>query len=84
MVLEVKCFQDPDAETNDLYVAIGQYLVYRSLLVERNLPYLLYLAVPTHAYTGVFQRMGIGAVQENHIKMVVVDIEQEVIERWID
>jgi hypothetical protein len=30
MVVEVKCFQDVESETTDLYTAIGQYLIYRN------------------------------------------------------
>ncbi|MDX1995938.1 MAG: element excision factor XisH family protein [bacterium] len=84
IVVEVKCFTTPDEETTDLYIALGQYQVYRGLLDEHNLDFPLYLAVPSQAYYSVFQRMGMPAVRNNRVKLVVVNIEQETIERWIE
>lgn len=84
LVAEVKCFQDPTAETSDLYTAIGQYLVYKGLLEERSVNIPLYLVIPTTAYAGIFRRMGMPAVTQNHVKMMVVDLRREVIVRWLE
>jgi hypothetical protein len=82
LVIEVKCFSDAQFATTDLYLAIGQYIVYRSLLREKNIVANLFLAVPLSAYNDVFQRMGMSAVIDNDVKMIVVDLEKEVIHTW--
>ena len=84
MVVEVKCFQDVEAETSDLYAAIGQYMVYRNLLERSNLNIPLYLAIPIEAYLGVFNRMAFPLIVQNHVKMIVVDLEREVIDQWLN
>jgi XisH protein len=83
MVVEVKCFQSPNSETTDLYAAIGQYLVYQSLLEDQAINALLCLAVPIVAYKDIFQRMGMSAVTKNQVKMMIVDMEQEIIVQWL-
>jgi hypothetical protein len=45
LLVEVKCFSDESAATTDLYVALGQYIVYRSLLVQQKVSAELHLAV---------------------------------------
>ena len=37
LLAEVKCFQDQASWTNDLYAAIGQYIVYRTMLEQINI-----------------------------------------------
>ena len=46
LLVEVKCFANPGEQTSDLYMGIGQYLVYRSMLLELRNPTALYLCVP--------------------------------------
>jgi hypothetical protein len=82
VLIEVKCFSDTKAETVDLYHALGQYLIYRSLLKQQNLELELFLAVPNHAYRSVFARMGMPSIEENDVKIIVVDIEREEILEW--
>jgi XisH protein len=50
LLVEVKCFANSDEQTSDLYMAVGQYLVYRSMLHELHNPTSLYLCVP-HSLT---------------------------------
>lgn len=83
IVIEVKCFHDSKSETVDLYQAIGQYIIYRNLLKQQNIELDLFLAVPSHAYDGVFERMGKSAIIENDVKMIIVDIENEEILEWL-
>lgn len=82
IIVEIKCFVDEELE--ELYGAIGQYLVYRDLLRQAPTKPALYLAVPTHAYYGIFREAGLGVVNEARIKLIVVDIDNEVIEQWIE
>ena len=84
MVVEIKCFQDIESETTDLYTAIGQYLIYRNLLERNAIAIPLYLAIPLEAYSGVFNRMAFPMITQNHVKMIVVDLEREVIDQWLN
>jgi hypothetical protein len=49
MLVEIKCFPDRDSTTEELYVAVGQYIIYRALIVELGMNIPLYLAVPEEA-----------------------------------
>lgn len=83
MFVEVKCFPDEDSTTRDLYVSIGQYLVYRAMIDEIGLPDAIYLAVPEHIYEKVFDSAVTRVVSESKIKMIIVDIVTEAIVQWI-
>jgi len=84
MVVEVKCFQDIESETTDLCTAIGQYMVYRNLLERNGMAISLYLAIPLEVYSGIFNRMAFPMIRQNHVKMIVVDLEHEVINQWLN
>ncbi len=81
IVAEVKCFERniPD----ELYTAIGQYLIYRDLINKMEVIRPLYLAIPTTAYEGIFQEMAMGVIVTNQIKLIVVNLELEEITLWI-
>lgn len=68
----------------DLYVAIGQYLVYQDLMQRYSNDNPLYLAIPTKVYYGIFKPMAGSIVDRNGIKLVLVNLEQEVIEKWLE
>ncbi len=53
LIVEVKCF--PKETLDELYTAVGQYLVYRNLMRKMEIPYPLYLAVPAGAYHRLIQ-----------------------------
>jgi hypothetical protein len=36
LLVEIRCFSDESAATTDLYIALGQYIVYRSLLRQNR------------------------------------------------
>jgi len=42
LLAEVECFPDRRSLTTDLYIAFGQYIVYRALLAELEDPHPLY------------------------------------------
>ena len=84
IIIEAKCFSDFRDELNELYTAIGQYLTYLGLLEEAGINDSLYLAIPTHAYRGVFQQFATPIMSKILIKMIVVDLEAEEIEQWLE
>ncbi|MEO8396749.1 MAG: element excision factor XisH family protein [Chloroflexota bacterium] len=83
LLVEVKCFPEDSSDTSELYTAIGQYLIYRSLLNQQHIEADLYLAIPIEAYQSVFARMATNAIAENRIKIVIVDMDREVIIQWL-
>jgi hypothetical protein len=83
LLIEIKCFPEGRADTHELYVAFGQYLVYRSIARQKTLNAEVYLAVPTFAFDDVISRLGLPAVRDNQIRIVVIDIEHEVIRQWL-
>jgi XisH protein len=81
IIVEVKCFlDDPLVE---LYMAIGQYMVYRSLLQQSPRRPPLYLAIPNYAYHGIFKEIGLAVVNDAAMNLIVVDLDKEVVEQWI-
>ncbi|MCU0482289.1 MAG: hypothetical protein MUE54_13935 [Anaerolineae bacterium] len=82
LLAEVKCFGNSSEYTRDLYTAIGQYIVYRAMLNELNDATPLYLAIPVVAYDELFDAIIQRAVNDAKIKLIVVDIVQEVIVTW--
>ncbi|MCU0481845.1 MAG: hypothetical protein MUE54_11655 [Anaerolineae bacterium] len=82
LLAEIKCFANSTEYSRDLYVAIGQYLIYQEVLNGLNDSTPLYLAIPIHAYRVVFDEVALRVINRVKMKMIVVDIEQEVIVEW--
>jgi XisH protein len=70
--------------TRDLYIAFGQYILYRALLAELRDESPLYLAVPEDAFINIFEQTALRAVRDNQVKMVIVNVETETITQWIE
>ncbi len=84
LVIEIKSFLDPSA-AHSLETALGQYEVYRTLLEEVAPQERLYLAISDTVYTKRFQRASFQLiVQKHHIRLVVVNVEQEEVIQWIE
>lgn len=82
MVAEVKCFQNPDDSTRELYTGLGQYMVYRAILEEKNMNIPLYLAIPITAYETLFDSIIQRVIRGSEIKLLVVDITEGKIVQW--
>jgi hypothetical protein len=84
LVLEVKCFSQPDSYLLDFYNATGQYVYYRNALRELGIPHPLYLAIPYHAFEHFFQRTTVQmTLKELKVKIVVVELTSERIIEWL-
>jgi hypothetical protein len=83
LLSEIKCFPDTTNTTRDLYTAIGQYIMYRAMLVELGARFPLYLTVPNHIYETAFDSIVERAISNSQINLIVVDIETEAVVRWI-
>lgn len=85
IVVEVKCFSDEATTQDELYRAIGQYMIYRNVLKVKQHLFKLYLAVPKPVFDNLFKGEVVSAtVQEAQIRFLVVDIEREEIIEWRD
>jgi predicted metalloprotease with PDZ domain len=83
IVMEVKCFANPKTDLTELYTAIGQYQLYRTALLKNDENYPLYLAIPHNAYERFVDNPTLLATfQVTEVKLVVVDIVQEVVVQW--
>jgi len=82
IVVEIKSFVGRALMT-DFHNAIGQYMVYRSLMPQSAPDYRLYLAIDDITYNNFFTRSGIDfLIQANQVSLLVVDIEQREIVTW--
>jgi hypothetical protein len=85
IIVEVKCFADERFDQDELYRAVGQYLLYRSMLRVRGFETPLYLAIPEPVYQRLFLKNVVQDVlQESRIKLIIVDIEREEVLQWLD
>ena len=84
ILVEVKSFLGRSF-VNDLEQAVGQYIVYRDIVLEKELDFQLYLAITKGTYQNYFQRkLTQMIINRNQVDLLVVDSENEVIEEWID
>ena len=82
IVVEVKTFADR-SPIHAFEEALGQYLVYQSILELTDPDRQLYLAIAKTVYNIVFERMSIQAIVERwKLALVIVDAETEEIVRW--
>ncbi|MFN8487368.1 MAG: XisH family protein [Caldilineaceae bacterium] len=83
IAVEIKSFISRSA-VHDLENALGQYVVYRSMLRRLEPDRQLYIAISHIAYKSIFQREGIRAlVEDNHASLLVVDIENKKVLQWM-
>jgi hypothetical protein len=84
IVVEVKCFASGRLRWTEFYGAVGQYIVYRNGLQLRRKKAEVYLAVPSHVYENFFQRILVQAtLQDAKVQMIVVNLENREIEKWL-
>ncbi len=83
LIIEVKCFPENRSQQEQLYTAIGQFEIYRDILEAYQLADKLYIAIPLHAYEGVFQAIGSKMIEKANIKLIVFDVEKEEIVQWL-
>lgn len=83
IAVEVKSFITT-SPTNEFHTALGQFINYRTALMELEPERTLYLAVPLAIYMDFFQLPFPQRIaQENHLRLLVYDpIHQEVVQ-WL-
>ncbi len=83
IILEVKCFSNPQADLQEFYGAVGQYQFYRAAVAANQSATAVFLAVPHHAYLRLIQDNAVNiAIQQGSIMLVVIDIILEEVVEW--
>ena len=84
IAVEVKSFLERSSAISEFHTALGQFINYRSPLRRLQPERVLYLAVLLTTYKTFFQLdFPKDMILENQLKMLVYDVEQEVIFKWI-
>lgn len=83
IAIEVKSFVG-NSEIDDLEKAIGQYVIYRAVLAEKEQNRILYLAVPPNIIQDIFEQpLGKILLKYNLAQVISFDPQKEVIIQWI-
>lgn len=83
IIVEIKSFIGRSF-INELEKALGQYIVYRTLLSVTASNCKLYLAISQDIYENFFQQIAIQLiVQQNQISIIVVNIDAKEVIQWI-
>jgi hypothetical protein len=83
IAVEIKSFTCA-SDVKDIEDALGQFVLYLHVLMRYDPERTLYLAVPESIYTSLFtEEIGEILLQDDVIRLVTFDPEQEVIRRWI-
>jgi hypothetical protein len=84
VAIEIKVF-GAIGQISELEKAIGQYILYRSILQQTNSSRVPYLAISLQAYKEIFQKKIIQTlIQSEKIYLIIFNPTTEVIEQWID
>ncbi len=83
IVIEIKSFLNPSF-IYDLERAVGQYIIYRNFLNKTAPDHQIYLAINQRVYTSSFDETIDIIIDENKIKLIIVDTDKEVITQWIN
>lgn len=84
IIVEIKSFISR-SPMRELETALGQYIIYRTLL-KRILPQAkIYLAIPQGIYQSFFRQKAIQLIlQETKLCLIVINLKNEEISQWIN
>lgn len=84
IAVEVKSFIGRSI-VRDMEQALGQYVLYQSLLTDAEPDRTLYLAVDSEVYESIILRTGFQrAISRNRMRRLVVHMDVEEIFQWIE
>ncbi|MDB9485309.1 XisH family protein [Dolichospermum circinale CS-537/01] len=85
IAVEIKSFLERSSAISEFHTALGQFINYRGALRRRQPERVLYLAVPLTTYKTFFNLdFPRDMIEENQVKMIIYDVENEVIAEWIN
>jgi len=83
IAVEIKSFVSP-SEIRDLETALGQYILYQNILSRIDPERTLYLAIRDASFLKLFeQEVGQILLENQVLKLITFNPDQEVITRWI-
>ncbi len=83
IAVEIKSFIGP-SEIEDLRNALGQFILYRTILEATEPERMLYLAIRDATYFAIFEEpVGQLLVQQQHLRLIVFSPDQEEVVQWI-
>lgn len=83
IVVEIKSFTGV-SDVNDLEQAIGQYVLYKQIMLQTDPDRELFLAVTSKVANSIFSvEIGQILLEGNIVKVLVFDPESEVITQWL-
>lgn len=83
IAVEIKSFIG-NSQVNDLENALGQYILYYEILLDKQDDRVLYLAIKKSAYEEIFEEpIGKLLLKRKILNLVVFDEKKEVIIQWI-
>jgi hypothetical protein len=84
IILEVKCFSNPQADLQEFYAAVGQYQFYRAAVTANQSETAVFMAIPNQAYIRLTKDNAVNvAINQGGIKLVVIDIVSEEVVEWL-
>ncbi|MEH2377559.1 MAG: XisH family protein [Nostoc sp.] len=84
IAVEVKSFIGI-SEVEDLKNALGQYILYEKILLRIESKLILYLAISDTVFIKIFtEEIGKILLEDNTLKLIVFDSQEEVITKWIN
>ncbi|MEM9485491.1 MAG: element excision factor XisH family protein [Cyanobacteria bacterium P01_F01_bin.116] len=85
IAVEVKSFLEHSSAIGEFHRALGQFINYRIALTFQEPVRVLYMAVPDLAYNSFFQLdFPQTVIEDNHIKLLVYEINEQEIIKWIN
>jgi hypothetical protein len=83
IAVEIKSFLESSSAISTFHMALGQFINYRFALKQEEPERILYLAIPINTYNSFFSLdFPQLIVEENKIKLIVYDIQKEIIVLW--
>src|SRR5437016_81096 len=83
IAVEIKSFVGV-SEVADLEAALGQFVLYRSLLVRYEPDRKLYLAVPSTAFEAILaDDIGRAVREDTNVPIIIFDPRKEVVQKWL-
>jgi len=83
IAVEIKIFIGK-SRIDDLEKALGQYILYDEIMMDKQENRMLYLAIKKSAYEDIFEEpIGRLLLRRNLVKLLVFDEKREVILEWI-
>lgn len=84
IAVEIKSFLKSSA-ISDFHTALGQFMNYRLVLDQEEPGRDLFLAVPLTTYKDFFLlEFGQLVIERYGLKLIVYDVKEEVIDKWIE